>query len=368
MKIQQKKCNPQLNARSFKERNPDLNIDEIQNNPNIPDDIKAELCGLNHAGDLAWSDDENGSMKNKCHSLKDSNGLPNAVHVSDVCVEQLIFDKYDEILNDESDDERRRRSRRSKKNEDDEWFATKRERMEKERKETGPRKTGRPKRKSDEGIRHRTAPKSRKKAGNSAAESTTGSDSASSPSETSGKPAIHAAAATLITKRPPNKKLPPQLPFDLTKKFDGTIPKLKSTTAAAALALPAGVNVADTNGSAINVKTVPSSAQSIAAMLSAGPGKHERKQSKTHIWRNNGAPPTPSPVLTNFMKPAITYPPERRRNGESEDDKAVVMKTIISGQYFKSTASGDGGGPMDGGGSGGSGASRSSNYVANISI
>lgn len=37
-----KQCNP-TKQKSFKERNPDLDLDEIQQNPNIPDDIKAVL-------------------------------------------------------------------------------------------------------------------------------------------------------------------------------------------------------------------------------------------------------------------------------------------------------------------------------------
>lgn len=37
-----KQCNP-TKTKSFKERNPDLDLDEIQQNPNIPDDIKAVL-------------------------------------------------------------------------------------------------------------------------------------------------------------------------------------------------------------------------------------------------------------------------------------------------------------------------------------
>jgi len=42
-----KQCNPILGnkKKSFKERNPDLDMDEIQNNPNIPDDVKAVLNG-----------------------------------------------------------------------------------------------------------------------------------------------------------------------------------------------------------------------------------------------------------------------------------------------------------------------------------
>lgn len=35
-----KSCN---GTKSFKQRNPDLNLEEIQNNPNIPDDVKAVL-------------------------------------------------------------------------------------------------------------------------------------------------------------------------------------------------------------------------------------------------------------------------------------------------------------------------------------
>lgn len=42
MQRMKKQCNP-TKAKSFKERNPDLDLDEIQENPNIPDDIKAVL-------------------------------------------------------------------------------------------------------------------------------------------------------------------------------------------------------------------------------------------------------------------------------------------------------------------------------------
>lgn len=39
-----KQCNPTL-KKSFKERNPDVDMDEIQNNPNVPDDVKAAISG-----------------------------------------------------------------------------------------------------------------------------------------------------------------------------------------------------------------------------------------------------------------------------------------------------------------------------------
>lgn len=40
-----KQCNFSSKKKSFKERNPDLDLEEIQQNPNIPEDIKAILSG-----------------------------------------------------------------------------------------------------------------------------------------------------------------------------------------------------------------------------------------------------------------------------------------------------------------------------------
>lgn len=255
-------------------------------------------------------------------------------------VEQLIFEKYDDLFNEESDDERRRRSRRSKKHEDDEWFATKRERLEKQRKDTPGggtgRPRGRPKRKSLEGeISATTKVKRSYKRKSTGAMEESGSDGMSSPSDSSS-----------ASKKTPRKQ-PPVLPFsllDLSKKFEGKIPSLKNAIKA----------------EAINVKTSSSTpSQSIAAMLSAGPGKHERKQDKTNIWRNNSSS-IQMPSMMNFMKPAITYPPVM----EMVDDKATVINSIISGQYFEASGNGmgiGGGGGGNGGESGGS--SRPSNYV-----
>lgn len=334
---QQKKCNPAL-TKSFKERNPDLDIDEIQANPNVPDDVKAELC--NTALEANYLETE----------------LTDAVNVSGNSVEQLIFDKYDDLFNEDSDEERRRRSRRSKKHEDDEWFATKRERLEKQRKDTPSgggggggggnggtgKPRGRPKRKSLEGEIGAPAKAKRnyKKKTTGAAEES-GSDGLSSPSDSSS-----------ASKKTPRKQ-PPVLPFsllDLSKKFEGKIPNLKNS-----------IKV-----EAINVKTSPSSSsQSIAAMLSAGPGKHERKQDKTNIWRNNTTTSIQMPSMMSFMKPAITYPPAR----EIVDDKATVLNSIMSGQYFEANGNGmgiGGGGGIGGGNGESGGSSRPSNYVTTL--
>lgn len=49
-----KQCNPTL-KKSFKERNPDVDMDEIQNNPNVPEDVKAAITG---AMSLTLEEDE----------------------------------------------------------------------------------------------------------------------------------------------------------------------------------------------------------------------------------------------------------------------------------------------------------------------
>lgn len=53
--MQKKQCNPSL-KKSFKERNPDVDMDEIQNNPNVPEDVKAAISGTLSAAD----DEEDG--------------------------------------------------------------------------------------------------------------------------------------------------------------------------------------------------------------------------------------------------------------------------------------------------------------------
>lgn len=182
-----KKCNPSLKTKTFKERNPDLDMEEIQNNPNIPDDIKAVLSGS---------------------VLDDAMEEP-------VAVEAIIQEKFDDIFED-SDEEiiRSRRGRKSKK-EDDDWFATKKERMEREKKINGPKPRGRPKRKSDEGSDDKDKAKRKKPTPKKKDESTRKSTDSLKTQPEKGK-------AT---------KKPPALPFnllDLSKKFEGKIPSLKN--------------------------------------------------------------------------------------------------------------------------------------------
>lgn len=195
-----KRCNPSFKKKSFKERNPDLDMEEIQNNPNIPDDIKAVLSG---------------SVLEEAEAIEE-----NAACVKDSGVEAMISQKYDDLLNEDSDEEiiQSKRKRKSKK-EDDEWFASKKERMEREKQINGPRRRGRPKRKSDEGTDDKV--KRKKRTPKKKTESTRKSTESSKPQPVKSKVA----------------KVPPALPFsllDLTKKFEGKIPSLKNSTASKA--------------------------------------------------------------------------------------------------------------------------------------
>lgn len=336
MQSLKKQCNPTM-TKSFKERNPDLDMDEIQNNPNIPDDIKAALSGaVLDTGEEEMAEGE----------------LTDAVGVSDTSVEALLFEKYDDLFMDESDEERKK-SRKSKKHEDDEWFATVKARKEKERKKMGPRPRGRPKRKSDEGTSGGDGSSEKPEKVRKKAIKKRPSEENRTDSSTDGTPVTKIKTEPRAKGTP--KKQPPVLPFsllDLTKKFEGKIPNIKQeikegTTIAAA------TTIACTSTSSSGIynqakigETKPS--QSIAAMLSAGPGKHERKQDKTQIWRNNSnqlsavVSPQPSKI---YMKPAITYPNPNslgRENGQTIIKGDASLSSLISttnGSYFDGSGS-----------------------------
>lgn len=270
---QKKQCNPAI-TKSFKERNPDLDIDEIQNNPNIPDDVKAAISGA--VTDVPEDEEV------------ESNEMP------DKSIEALIMEKYDDPFLDESDEELKnvRRGRKSNDDDDDEWFATKKERMEKIRL-SGPKKSrGRPKRKSDEGS-----------AGSSEKIEKIRKRVAKRKSDDDPKSTKTATEPPKIIKKMPSVLPSPFSLLDLsTKKFEGKIPIKKESN------------------------DMP---QSIASMLSAGPGKHERKQDKNSIWRNNVVPPA-VPVYKSFAKPAITYPNPNNllRNGGVSGDNATLSSIL----------------------------------------
>lgn len=167
-------------------------MEEIQNNPNIPDDIKAVLSG----------------------SVLDDDVEDSSEALQEDAVEAIIQEKLDDILNEDSDEEmiRSRRGRKSrKKKDDDDWFATKKERMDREKLINGPRPRGRPKRKSDEGTEDKA--KRKKQTPKKKDESTRKSSTDSSKTQSK------------LTKKPP------PLPFnlmDFSKKFEGKIPNIKN--------------------------------------------------------------------------------------------------------------------------------------------
>lgn len=104
-----KQCNmPKM--KSFKERNPDLNLEEIQDNPNIPDDIKAVLSGA-----LTLDDEEDETGDGGSHSA---------------ALSPMGYAEIKEECKEESDDEykKRRQKRRSDAEYDDDWFTCNRAR------------------------------------------------------------------------------------------------------------------------------------------------------------------------------------------------------------------------------------------------
>lgn len=109
-----KQCNPLL-KKSFKERNPDVDMDEIQNNPNVPEDVKAAITG---ALTLTLDDDGTEGGETAEEDLPPIEGLE-------------TFD--DDYIMDMSEDDGKRSRRRRVDENDEDWL-------------TGRRKGGKPKR------------------------------------------------------------------------------------------------------------------------------------------------------------------------------------------------------------------------------
>lgn len=110
-----KQCNPLL-KKSFKERNPDVDMDEIQNNPNVPEDVKAAITGA-----LTLTlDEDDGTEENETgeEELPPVDGL------------ETFDDDY--IMDMSEDDGKKSRRRRIDENDED-WL-------------TGRYKVGKPKR------------------------------------------------------------------------------------------------------------------------------------------------------------------------------------------------------------------------------
>ncbi|XP_043645574.1 mucin-17-like isoform X4 [Drosophila teissieri] len=119
-KKMKKQCNP-TKAKSFKERNPDLDLDEIQQNPNVPDDVKAmlkESVLTLDMGDLAT--DEADFPNEDAMSLQSP---------ADLKTKQELLEYIDDGTEDDDEEEdfkRRKQKRRYDADYDDDWLASKR--------------------------------------------------------------------------------------------------------------------------------------------------------------------------------------------------------------------------------------------------
>ncbi|XP_037918326.1 uncharacterized protein LOC119656091 isoform X3 [Hermetia illucens] len=103
-----KQCNFSSKKKSFKERNPDLDLEEIQQNPNIPEDIKAILSG-------ALTLDEEAEITD-----------PLAVDGNDSGVVSKIEDDIGKHVEEDEDFSKRRRKRKYDAEYDEDWAAARR--------------------------------------------------------------------------------------------------------------------------------------------------------------------------------------------------------------------------------------------------
>uniref|UniRef100_A0A336LR10 CSON001564 protein n=1 Tax=Culicoides sonorensis TaxID=179676 RepID=A0A336LR10_CULSO len=121
-------CNaaPAIRKMSFKERNPDLDIENIQNNPHIPDDVKAQL-----------------SLDVLAAPVEDSDDDDNTKEIPTLEPEVDLERDYDPFSSSDEETSKKKRRRKKDTEYDDDWFESKCKPNAK------PKATGR-KRKSDE--------------------------------------------------------------------------------------------------------------------------------------------------------------------------------------------------------------------------
>ncbi|TDG43300.1 hypothetical protein AWZ03_010272 [Drosophila navojoa] len=114
-KKMKKQCNP-TKAKSFKERNPDLDLDEIQQNPNVPDDVKAML----KESVLTLNEEETEYTPEDTMSLQSP---------ADFKTKQELLEYMDDGTEDDDEEEdfkRRKQKRRYDADYDDDWLTSKR--------------------------------------------------------------------------------------------------------------------------------------------------------------------------------------------------------------------------------------------------
>ncbi|XP_070134749.1 probable lysine-specific demethylase 4B isoform X7 [Drosophila bipectinata] len=119
-KKMKKQCNP-TKAKSFKERNPDLDLDEIQQNPNVPDDVKAMLKESVLTLDTTDLGVDDGDFAGEeAMSLQSP---------ADFKTKQELLEYIDDGTEDDDEEEdfkRRKQKRKYDADYDDDWLASKR--------------------------------------------------------------------------------------------------------------------------------------------------------------------------------------------------------------------------------------------------
>ncbi|KAM7344854.1 uncharacterized protein ACRADG_011412 isoform 2-T4 [Cochliomyia hominivorax] len=120
-KKMKKQCNP-TKTKSFKERNPDLDLDEIQQNPNIPDDIKAVL--KESVLTLDAEEEEPAIVGDENEADRCLEGP------ADLKTKKELLAYIDDGTDEEDEDDRNFKKRKNKRKTDaeydDDWLASKR--------------------------------------------------------------------------------------------------------------------------------------------------------------------------------------------------------------------------------------------------
>lgn len=104
-----KQCSPTI-RKTFKERNPDIDMDEIQNNPNVPEDVKAAISGAL----LLNTDEDDEEAESEGETANQDTELP--------IVEELETFDEDYIMDYADYEDKRAYKGRRKDADDEDWL------------------------------------------------------------------------------------------------------------------------------------------------------------------------------------------------------------------------------------------------------
>ncbi|XP_073848965.1 uncharacterized protein isoform X2 [Musca autumnalis] len=146
-----KQCNP-TKQKSFKERNPDLDLDEIQQNPNIPDDIKAVL--KESVLTLDDEEEEPAIVGEETEALATTPDISLQSPAQFKTKKELLAYIDDDEDNDEEERnfQKRKNKRKTDAEYDDDWLASKRRTATSRNSNKGRSPRGKDKTKDDRSI------------------------------------------------------------------------------------------------------------------------------------------------------------------------------------------------------------------------